>query len=127
MKNNENEIMFELYLKFRQELDKICVPEILKINKPKLINENGKVAGLICAGPDYIDCIYILPEYRRKGIGKKTILKHWERYKNYDMRLHIINNNEPALKFWNDIFELKNLGSNETDTLYIIEGVADKR
>ena len=33
----------ELYLKFRQELDKICVPEILKINQPKLIKEGGEV------------------------------------------------------------------------------------
>ena len=49
------EQMIGLYLKFRQVLDKICVHEILKLNQPKLIKENGEVVGLFCASPDYID------------------------------------------------------------------------
>lgn len=117
---SNNELMIELYLKFRQELDKICAPEILKINQPKLIEENGKVTGLFCASPDYIDCIYILPEHRRKGIAKKTVLKHWGENKNYDMRLHIIKKNKPALDFWNSIFKLELIGENEIDYLYRI-------
>ena len=68
---NDNEKMINLYLQFRQELDRICVPEILKINHPRLIIENGNVAGLICASPDYIDCIYILPEPREKVLQRK--------------------------------------------------------
>ena len=58
-----------------------------------------------------------------KGIAKKTVLEHWKANKNYDIRLHIINNNKPALKFWDGIFELEKLGSNEIDTLYRISGV----
>ena len=122
----EQEKMAELYLQFRRELDKICVPEILKLNQPRLIRENGVTVGLLCAAPDYIDCIYILPEYRRKGIAKKQLLAHWEANKNYDMRLHIINNNQSALKFWNRIFKLENLGGNKIDTLYRIRGVKNK-
>ena len=122
----EKHKMIELYLQFRRELDKICVPEILKLNQPRLIKENGEVVGLICASPDYIDCIYILPEHRRKGIAKKTLLAHWEDNKNYDMRLHIINNNGPALKFWKSIFKLENIGGNEIDTLYRIRDVSRK-
>lgn len=113
----------ELYLKFRRELDRICVPEILKINNPRLIKEDDEVVGLMCASPDYIDCIYILPEHRRKGIAKNVLLEHWEKNKNYDMRLRIINNNRPALRFWKSIFELESLGGNEIDTLYRITGV----
>ena len=117
--------MIELYLQFRRELDKICVPEILKLNQPKLIKKDNEVVGLLCASPDYIDCIYILPEHRRKGIAKETLVEHWNENKNYDMRLHIINNNEPALKFWNSIFKIVNLGENEIDTLYRIVGVRE--
>ena len=116
MKNKE----VELYLMFREELDKICVPEILKINHPKLIKRNDEVVGLFCASPDYIDCIYILPEHRRKGIAKETVLEHWRENKDYDMRLHIINKNRPALRFWNSIFNLVEIGSNDIDTLYRI-------
>lgn len=123
----DNEKMIELYLQFRRELDKICVPEILKSNQPKLIEENNEVVGLICASLDYIDCIYILPEHRRKGIAKKTVLKHWEENKNDDMRLHIINNNKPALEFWKSIFKLEYIGANEIDTLYRIGGVKNDR
>ena len=124
---NNNEQMIELYLKFRQEIDKICVPEILKFNQPKLIEENGEAVGLFCASPDYIDCIYILPEHRRKGIARKTVLKHWEENQSYDMRLHIIKKNKPALDFWHSIFKLEEVGENEIDYLYRIAGVKDDR
>lgn len=112
----------ELYLKFRQELDKICVPEILKLIPSKLIKEDGEVVGLLCASPDYIDCIYILPEHRRKGIARKTVIDHWNKNKPCEMRLHIIKKNKPALKFWKGIFNLELLGENELDYLYRIVG-----
>lgn len=111
-----------LYLEFRKELDKICAPEILKLSQPKLIKENGEVVGLFCASADYIDCIYILPEHRRKGIARKTVIKHWKENKNYEIRLYIIRKNEPALKFWNNIFELELVGENDIDYLYRIVG-----
>ena len=116
-------IIIELYKMFRRELDDICIPEIVKMNQPQLIEDNGELCGLLCASPDYIDCIYILPKYRRKGLAKKAVLEHYEKYKNYDMRLHIIHKNEPALKFWTGIFNLELIGENEIDGMYRIEGV----
>lgn len=120
---SNNEKIIGLYKMFRRELDEICIPEIVKINSPKLIKENGEVAGLLCASPDYIDCIYILPEFRRKGIAKKAVLEHYEKYKDYDIRLHIIHKNKPALKFWAGIFKLELIGENDIDGMYRIEGV----
>jgi ribosomal protein S18 acetylase RimI-like enzyme len=110
----------DLYLKFRQELDKICVPEILKMVQTTEIKYGDKVAGILCTNPDYIDCLYILPEYRRKGIGRKAVLEWWQQNHRPDVRLHIINNNRPALRFWKSIFVLKRIGGNEIDTLYEI-------
>lgn len=121
--SNKNEMIIELYKLFRRELDDICIPEIVKINQPQIIEENGELCGLLCATPDYIDCIYILPKFRRKGIAKKAVLAHYEKYKDYDMRLHIIHKNEPALKFWTGIFNLELIGENDIDGMYRIEGV----
>ena len=119
----KDELIIELYKMFRREIDEICIPEIVKFNQPQLIEDNGELYGLLCASPDYIDCIYIFPKYRRKGVARKAVIKHWEQHKNYDMRLHIIHKNEPALKFWNSIFKLELIGENEVDGLYRIKGV----
>lgn len=110
----------ELYLCFRKELDSICVSEILKQFEVTKIEYDGKTVGILCAVPDYIDCIYILPEYRRKGLAKKSVLEFWNKHSGYDMRLHIINKNEPALRFWNGIFELQLLAKDNIDGLYRI-------
>lgn len=114
----------DLYLKFRAELDKMCVPEILdQVQTTKIMHE-GKVAGILCTTMDYIDCLYILPEYRRKGLGKKAVIEWWQKspYK-HDVRLHIIHVNKPAQKFWNSIFELELLEKNAIDGLYRIGGL----
>ena len=113
----------ELYLKFRQELDKVCVPDILQMFDTKEITFEGETVGILCASPDYIDCIYILPEYRRKGLAKKAVLEHYLEHRAYDMRLHIIHKNRVAKRFWHSIFDLENVGGNELDGLYRIKGV----
>lgn len=112
----------DMYVQFRQELDRMCVPVILdKLNFQKFdIECDGKVVGIFVASPDYIDCLYVLPEYRRKGLGAKVVTDWVKQYGNYGIRLHIINNNEVALKFWNSLFDLKFIGCNEIDTLYEI-------
>ena len=86
----------DMYVQLRQELDRMCVPVILdKLNFQKFdIKHDGKVVGIFVASPDYIDCLYVLPEYRRKGIGAKVVTDWVNRYGNYGIRLHIINNNE---------------------------------
>jgi len=112
----------DMYIQFRQELDKMCVPLILdKLNFQKFdIECDNKVVGIFVAAPDYIDCLYVEPEYRRKGLGAKVVTEWVRKYGHYGIRLHIINNNYVAQRFWNSLFELKEIGSNEIDTLYEI-------
>ena len=116
----------ELYLKFRQELDKICVPVILEtLNCVEYIMYDGKTVGMVGGVLGYIDVVYVLPEYRRKGLAKKAVLEWYNRYKTpyENTRLHIINNNDIALNFWKSIFELWEIDHNEIDTMYEILSV----
>lgn len=118
----------ELYKAFRQELDEMCVPGIvddLKIFEP--IIADGKLVGMCAGFTDYIDCLYVLPEYRRKGLAKKTVLKFVEGNLDYGIRLHIINNNEVAFKFWNSVFELNQIGTNPIDTLFEIKSIKGEK
>jgi ribosomal protein S18 acetylase RimI-like enzyme len=112
----------DMYLEFRRELDKMWVPVALEnTDCIEQITYNGKTVGIICGSPSYIDCVYVMPEYRKKGLAKQAVLEYYERYgKKRLIRLHIINNNTAAQKFWNSIFELKPLEWSLTDTLYEI-------
>lgn len=76
---------------------------------------------------DYIDCLYVLPQYRRKGLAKKAVLKFVKGNLDCGIRLHIINNNLVAFKFWDNIFELEEAGSNTVDTLYQIKGIRGEK
>ena len=111
------------YLNFRKELDKICVPEILKCVSTNLIMHDGKQVGILCyailqPGHYYIDCLYVAPEYRQKGLAKKAVLDFYERCKHQEIKLHIINENKVAYAFWNSIFDLDPIERNFVDTLY---------
>lgn len=112
----------DMYFQFRQELDKMCVPLILANVWTNHIWHKGKIVGMLCATETYIDCLYVLPEYRNKGLAKKVVLEWYEKQKNnpFPIRLHIINNNTIAQKFWHSLFELKPIESNRVDTLYEI-------
>ena len=119
MKEFEN-----LYLAFRQELDKICVPEIIKNRyETRKIKYEGKTVGILCGECDYIDCIYVVPEYRRKGLARDAALEYYKDYEQYDIRLHIINSNRIAKKFWHSLFELELITKDVIDGLYRIKGV----
>ena len=52
--------IIEMYKKFRQELDGICIPIILDDENVREIKADGKTVGMICGTDDYIDCIYIM-------------------------------------------------------------------
>lgn len=110
-----------LYKAFREELDEMCIPLIiddLKVKEP--IFADGKFVGMVAGGTDYIDCVYVEPEYRNKGLAKKAVLKFCEGNYKYGIRLHIINNNSAALAFWNKVFKLEKIGENSVDSLYEI-------
>lgn len=116
----------ELYKSFRKELDEICIPSIInELSIVEPIVADNKVVGMICGFPDYIDCIYIEPEYRRKGLARQAVLKYVDGILDNGIRLDIINDNTVAKDFWNSVFELRKIRSNNVDTLYQIVRVKE--
>lgn len=111
------------YAKFRQELDKMCIPLILNCVDTRDIECDGNKVGILCTVDDYIDCVYVLPEYRRKGLAKKAVLDWLKDTKLKEVRLHIIHNNIGAIRFWTSIFDLTILESRELDALYEAKAV----
>lgn len=122
-----NEKHIEMYLQFRQELDRYCIPVILDhLNlHTQDIYYDGKIAGMLCCSSFYIDCIYILPEYRRRGLAKKAVTAFVKENITNGIRLHIINNNETAKAFWHSLFRLAEVEKNVVDTLYEIVKIKD--
>lgn len=118
----------EMYLDFRKELDKYWVPVALSEMMRFGVFYRGKVVGLLgvrkLEGDSfYIDCVYIKRRYRRKGNAKRAVLNLYKGNRYADITLHIIHNNEPAQKFWRNIFELEEVARNETESLYRIVGL----
>lgn len=107
-----------MYLDFRKELDEYAIPLIIENAEYIELIEDNKQVGFACIMEDYIDAFYILPEYRKKGIGSKLVKQLVK--ENNLKRLHIINSNIPALNFWKKNFELRKLEINFCDTLYEI-------
>ena len=125
MKENEKR---GLYAKFRRELDAICIPEILKcVDAIKISSETGETVGMMCVADEngwlYIDCLYIIPEYRQKGYAKAAVLDFYRKNRLREIRLHIIRKNLGARKFWNKIFDLECIERNAIDRLYMIKGL----
>lgn len=119
----------DLYAIFRKEIDKYAIPLIVDdfLEFIELVRVDGEIVGM-CGGADgYIDCLYVLPKHRRQGYAKKLALDWYGRYGRGEKatRLHIVNNNVPALKFWNSIFELKEIECSVVDTLYEIVRVKE--
>src|SRR5574344_621012 len=114
-----NEKELEMYLKFRNHIDRLFFPKYSEECITIGAYEGEKEIGFMCAINGYIEGIWIEPEYRRKGKAKQMVFDYISRY---DMpnRLHILNNNEPAIKFWNSIFELREIEITNIDTLYYI-------
>lgn len=114
------------YLAFRKELDKICVPEILRFVQTTPIMYEGKQVGILCTADEgdwlYIDALYILPEYRRKGAARKAVKEWIKKQRKAEIRLHIIHKNKVAYDFWTSLFEIDSIAENEIDALYTVKG-----
>lgn len=106
------------YTYFRRELDKMCVPMILETLETKKIMYRGRQVGILCTNGNYIDCIYVAPTLRRKGLGKKAVMEWLKSTGHSSVELHIINSNGIALKFWSEIFKLTPIATGGIDTLY---------
>lgn len=101
--------MSSLYLNFRQELDKMIVNQIINECMQsgefvKIESDNKVVGFLSIKGANYIDGIYVLPEYRGKGIATTTVRDYLKRSGLLHYSLHIIKRNKTANDFWGKIF-----------------------
>ena len=91
-----------------------------KLEIREQITLDGKVVGIIGGYSDYIDCLYIKPEYRRRGLAKEAVLKYINGKIDEGIRFYLLNDNEEGLAFWNSICELKTVRGNSVVTLYEI-------
>lgn len=80
-----------------------------------LITDNDEVIGFIIIGyglensfsgkDKFIEEFYIKKTLQRKGFGKKAIDELCKKYPNSDFSAFIINNNSPAISFWESAFD----------------------
>ena len=109
----------EMYFRFRNEIDSYVLPILLENGAIfKRIEVRKQLVGYVMV----IDGLFVLPSYRRQGVGKKAVMEYMQEY-GLPERLHIVNTNKTAKKFWHSIFNMRMLETNEVDTLWKIEGL----
>ena len=113
----------EMYFRFRNEIDSYVLPILIENGAIfKRIEVRKQLVGYLMVIDGYIDGIFVLPSYRREGLGKKAVMEYIQDY-GLPERLHIVNTNKVAKKFWHSIFKMRMLEKNEIDTLWEIEGL----
>ncbi len=113
----------EMYAKFRSEIEEMYAPLVLKeCDEVIKLNYDNQEVGLLCVKDKYIQGLYILPEHRRKGYGRKAILDYIKKY-GMLKDLTILNTNDKAKAFWNNLFELEVIKDNSIDTYYKIKAL----
>lgn len=119
----------EMYLNFRTELDNMAFPLIKDWANAtggiEMAYEEGKAVGFMIVVDSYIDALYVLPDYRRKGIASRLVMDYCEKYGTPE-RLTIISTNVAAIKFWQEIFYISPLSyvdPNPVDITYRIVGI----
>ena len=75
----EETSLLSMYLNFRRYLDCICFENLVKMSGDGFIKikHNENTVGFLMIIDDYIDAIYVLPEYRRLGLARKAVLDAW--------------------------------------------------
>lgn len=67
----------------------------------------GICSGMICGGSIWFRHLSILPEFRRKGIGRKAAELVFDYFKNYHrifyVYISVLEENAPGLMFWNKL------------------------
>ena len=124
---SNDEALREMYLAFRKTIDDYCFPLIKEWATKQegfitLYDENDDKSkhnpvGFLIVIDGYVDGIYVMPEHRRKGIAKKSVMDYLKRG-GVITRLHIIRTNTPALNFWKSIFVLEPENDCPVDVLY---------
>ena len=110
----------ELFFQFRGEIDSYVLPILIENGAIfKRIEVREQLVGYLMVIDGYIDGLFVLPGYRRQGLGKKAVMEYIQEY-GLPERLHIVNTNKVAKKFWHSIFNMRMLETNEVDTLWEI-------
>ena len=118
-----NKELRKMFHKFRYEIDEYAFPLIEDMSEVLIAEEKGRPVGFLMVCKDgYIDSLWVHPEHRRKGIGRKLVMDYIRKYGLPD-RLHIVNTNRKALLFWKKVFDMCAIDKNEVDTLYWIRGL----
>ena len=129
MTENENKKHFLEYMRtvfykdFRKELDHIWCPELMKSEQIEVVDIwNGETfAGIMVLEDNYIDCIYVLPKFRRQGLARKAVIDYFKDKRDYPS-LIIINKNHKAKEFWNSLFYMSEVDGNFIETRYQVTG-----
>ena len=119
-----NKKELEMYLKFRNHIDSLFFPEFSEECEIIGAYEGEKEIGFMCVINGYIEGIWVEPEYRRRGKARQMVFEYILSYE-MPQRLHILKNNEPAIKFWNSIFDLRKVEETNIDILYSIIGLKE--
>lgn len=124
-KITENEYL-TLYYQFRESIDTLCFPMIKEWAGEgfRPIISDGTPVGFLIIINGYVEGLFVLPEYRRKGLAKRAV-KEYLATGGTISSLHIVNGNELAKAFWQSLFILKEESFCPVDTLYSVSGIRD--
>jgi len=118
-----NTLEREMYFRFRNEIDSYVLPILIENGAIfKRIEVRKQLVGYLMVIDGYIDGLFVLPGYRREGLGGKAVMEYIQDY-GLPKSLHIVNTNKVAKKFWHSIFKMRMLEKNKIDTLWEIEGL----
>lgn len=114
----------EMYVKFRTEIETMYAPHIINECQTVRISNDEKEIGILMVKDGYIIGLYILPEHRRKGYGRKAVIDYIKKY-GMLKDLTILNSNLTAKAFWESIFELEPIKINSIDTYFGIKALKE--
>ena len=121
-KNSAVETDLDAYLAFRKEIDTMFYSEYKKWHGTNILTYkdcDGNNKAILIVELNYINGLWVAPEYRRQHIGHNIVIDFMKNYY-YPTTLHILNNNPRAYKFWNSLFELEELEVSPFEALYAI-------
>lgn len=129
------EAMRGLFHEFRYDIDELTLPILMDMAEfdgvTRLLIHEGKAVGFLMVVERYIEGIYVQPEYRRKGIARNAVLEYIREHPALEpqelmLKLHIVNTNKAAKKFWFSIFDMHKIDKNPVDTFYEIHGLKER-
>lgn len=115
----------KMYVDFRQEIDTQSAELIIKNLDTRLVTYDDKIVGFLILDGDYVDSFYIVPEYRRKGIGREFIKEQYRKDMCRWHDLRIVKRNGVGLAFWKSVFNMRRITSNFCDLHYEILGLKE--